>query len=126
MKRVIAALIAAFTTANGLIMLLDGQHWYGAVPGVPETGPYNGHFIQDIGIAFLVAGLALAATAWRPRYWPAGAAAAAFLGGHALLHLAGMLGGHDHHTGFDLLAIVVPAALTVYSIIPTQKETFHA
>ena len=125
MKRILAAVIAAFTTANGLIMLLDGPHWYATVPGVPDTGPYNGHFIQDIGLAFLVAGVALAVTAWRPRCWPAGAAGAAFLAGHALLHLVGMVAGHDHQTGFDLLAIVVPAALAVYATLPI-KETQHA
>jgi hypothetical protein len=42
-------------------MLFDGATWYASVPGVVETGPYNPHFVQDIGAAFLVAGLALAA-----------------------------------------------------------------
>ncbi|MGP8120810.1 MAG: hypothetical protein ACLP8B_09830 [Xanthobacteraceae bacterium] len=125
MKRVIASLVALFSGLNGLLMLADGAGWYGRVPGVPETWPYNAHFVQDIGIAFLVAGLALAAAAWRGRFWPAGAAGAGFLAGHALIHLAGILGGHAHHAAFDLAAIVAPAALAVYCIIPTQ-ETNHA
>jgi hypothetical protein len=125
MKRAIASLIGLVNAVNGLLMLLDGAGWYGRIPGVPETGSYNAHFVQDIGIAFLVSGLALVAGAWRPRYWPAGAAAAAFLAGHALLHLAGLFTGHAHHAAFDLLAIMLPAALAVYSVIPSQ-ETYHA
>jgi len=125
MKRIIAALVALYSAINGLTMLVDGPNWYIRVPGVPETGPYNGHFVQDIGIAFLAAGLSIAAAAWRLRYWPAGAAGAAFLAGHALLHLVEIGGGHDPHAIFDLLLVVLPAALAVYSIIPA-KENHHA
>ena len=125
MKRIIAGLVALYSAVNGLIMLIDGPNWYIRVPGVPETGPYNGHFVQDIGVAFLTAGMALAAAAWRLRYWPAGAAGAAFLAGHALIHLVEILQGHDHHALFDLALVVLPAALAVYAIIPT-KERNHA
>jgi hypothetical protein len=125
MKAVIASLVALFTGVNGLLMLVDGAGWYGRVPGVPDTGPYNPHFVQDIGVAFLVAALALAASAWRPRYWPAGVAGAGFLAGHALIHLVDIAIGHTLHAAFDLLAVVVPAALAVYSLIP-QQETQHA
>jgi hypothetical protein len=125
MKAVIAFLVALLTGANGLLMLVDGAGWFGRVPGVPETGPYNPHFVQDIGVAFLVAGLALAAGAWRPRYWPAGLAGAAFLAGHALIHLVDIAFGHTHHAVFELLAVVVPAALALYSAVPAQ-EAHHA
>jgi hypothetical protein len=71
MRRLIAAILAILTLFNGLAMLAAGPLWYETVPGVSETGPFNPHFVQDIGVAFLVAGLALAARAWRPRHWPA-------------------------------------------------------
>jgi hypothetical protein len=103
-------------------MLVAGPHWYETVPGVTDTGPFNPHFVQDIGLAFLMAGLALAARAWRPRYWPAAVAGAGFLAAHALLHLALIAGGHSHHVAFDLLAIVVPAAIALYSAFPNQGE----
>ena len=122
MRRIIAAIAGAVSALNGLIMLVDGPTWYARVPGVTDTGPFNGHFIQDIGLAFLVAGLALAARAWRPRYWPAGLAGAGFLAGHGALHLAGLLIGHAHHAAFDLVGIVIPAALALYSAIPTQND----
>ena len=122
MRRSIAAVLAVLTALNGLIMLLAGAAWYESVPGVSETGPYNPHFIQDIGAAFLVAGLALAARVWRPRYWPAAVAGAGFLVAHALLHLLMIVSGHDHYVAFDLIAIVLPSALALYSAFPDPGE----
>lgn len=125
MRRSIAAILAIPTLINGLAMLLAGPRWYESVPGVTDTGPFNPHFVQDIGLAFLVAGLALAARAWRPRYWPAAVAGAGFLAAHALLHLVLIVGGHSHHVAFDLLAIVLPSAIALYSAFPSQGES-HA
>jgi hypothetical protein len=124
MRRLISAILALLTVVNGFLMLVAGPFWYASVPGASETGPYNPHFVQDIGAAFLVAGLALAARAWRPRYWPAAVAGAAFLAVHALLHLGMILTGHDYHAGFDLVAIVLSSALALYSAFPTQGEQY--
>jgi len=125
MQRLIAAILTIPTLINGLTMLVAGPFWYASVPGVTDTGPFNPHFVQDIGVAFLVASLALAARAWRPRYWPAAVAGAGFLAAHALLHLVMIIGGHDHRAGFDLVAIVLPSALALYSAFPAQGES-HA
>jgi hypothetical protein len=125
MRRLLAAILAIPTLANGLVMLAAGSRWYETVPGVTDTGPFNPHFVQDIGLAFLMSGLALAARAWRPRYWPAAVAGAGFLAAHALLHLVLIAGGHSHHVASDLLAIVVPSALALYSAFPSQGE-YHA
>ena len=65
MRRILAALAAILGVLNGLAMLFAGRRWYETLPGVIETGPYNPHFVQDIGAAFLVAGLSLAARVWR-------------------------------------------------------------
>jgi len=125
MQRLIAAILAIPTLANGLVMLFAGPAWYERVPGVTETGPFNPHFVQDIGIAFVVAGLALGARAWRPRYWPAAVAGAGFLAAHALLHLLMIVGGHDHHAMFNLFAVVLPSAAALYSAFPSRGES-HA
>jgi peptidoglycan/LPS O-acetylase OafA/YrhL len=122
MRRSISAILAVLTVLNGSMMLFAGPAWYANVPGASDTGPYNPHFVQDIGAAFLVAGLALAARAWRPRYWPAAVAGAGFLVAHALLHLLMILSGHDHHALIDLVAVVLPSALALYSVFPTPGE----
>jgi hypothetical protein len=88
MTRIVAAALAAILGANGLAMLFAGLWWYGAVPGVTATGPYNPHFVRDIGAAYLVVGASLAAFAVRPREaWPAVVVAAAFLTLHAAIHV---------------------------------------
>jgi len=122
MRRSIAAIFAALSVLNGLMMLFAGPSWYANVPGVSETGPYNPHFVQDIGAAFLVAGFALGARAWRSPYWPAAVAGAGFLAAHALIHLVAIITGHGHHAAADLAAIVLPSALALYSAFPNQGE----
>ena len=86
--RSLAAVLAVVLGGNGLVMLFAGLWWYGVVPGVTATGPFNPHFVRDIGAAYLVVGASLAAFAWRPRAaWPAVAAAAGFLTLHAAVHV---------------------------------------
>jgi len=122
MKRLIAAILAVANVANGLMMLVAGPLWYQSVPGAAETGPFNPHFVQDIGAAFLVSGLALAIRAWLPVYWPAAVAGAGFLAAHGLIHLAAIVAGHDHHAAFDFVAVVLPSAIALYSAFPTKGE----
>jgi len=84
----LAAALGLVLAANGLAMLFASLAWYDAVPGVPATGPYNAHFVRDVGAAYLVAALGLAWFAWRRREgWPALAAGAAFLTFHAAIHV---------------------------------------
>ncbi|MCC8946111.1 hypothetical protein H8A97_13600, partial [Bradyrhizobium sp. Arg62] len=81
MKRWIAGILALFNLANGLVMLSAGSLWWSLVPGAADTGPFNSHLVQDVGIAFIAAGLGLAARALWPAWWPAAVAGAAFLAG---------------------------------------------
>jgi hypothetical protein len=122
MQRWIAGILAVFNISNGLAMLFASFTWWVSVPGAPDTGPFNPHLVEDVGAAFLVAGLALAARAWRPAYWPAALAGSGFLAAHAAIHLVMIASGQDHHAGADLLAVIVPAALALYSAFPTHGE----
>jgi hypothetical protein len=83
-----AILMGAAAAANGLFMLVSPEHWYFSVPGVTTTGPFNQHFIRDIGLIFLLVGTAFLVGAAKPQYrvvlW---AAPTLWLGGHALFHL---------------------------------------
>ncbi len=54
-KRILAAVLGLLSAANGLVMLAAGRRWYEQAPGVAETGPYNPHFVADIGVAYAVA-----------------------------------------------------------------------
>lgn len=82
-----AILMGLAALANGIFMLALPENWYFAVPGVTTTGPYNQHFIRDIGLVFVFIGAAFLVGAKRPRYrillW---AASTLWLGAHALFH----------------------------------------
>jgi len=82
-----AILMGVAALANGLFMLVSPERWYFLVPGVTTTGPFNQHFIRDIGLIFLFVGTAFLVGAARPRYrvvlW---AAPTLWLVGHALFH----------------------------------------
>ncbi|ODM74849.1 hypothetical protein A6X20_33735 [Bradyrhizobium elkanii] len=107
-------------------MLSAGSLWWSFVPGAADTGPFNPHLVQDVGIAFIAAGLGLAARALWPAWWPAAVAGAAFLAGHGVLHLVMIAGGHDRHAASDLVAVVLPAALALYSALPNQGEDMRS
>lgn len=88
MDRWLAAALAVVLGANALAQIFASFWWYGAVPGVMATGPYNAHFVRDVGAAYLVAAAGLAWFAWRPeRGWAALVAGAAFLLLHAGVHV---------------------------------------
>lgn len=83
-----AAALGLGAFANGTFMLLAPGEWYVAVPGVTTTGPFNQHFIRDIGLVFLFIGTAFLTGIARPRHRViAWGASTVWLGGHALFHL---------------------------------------
>lgn len=122
LKRALSALLGGIAALNGAFMLGAGRRWFETTPGVADTGPFNPHFVADVGAAYLVAGFALLARAWRPRFWPAAAAGAAFFCGHAAIHVVSLLRGHSHHAGFELALVVLPAALSLWAAFPSKGE----
>lgn len=84
----LAVLFGLGLAANGVFMLVAPGDWYFAVPGVTTTGPFNQHFLRDIGLIFVLVGAALLAGVARPpmrvALW---GASALWLSGHALFHV---------------------------------------
>ena len=87
MRTKLTWVLGLLAAANGVFMLVAPAAWYAIVPGVPDTGPFNTHFIRDIAAAFLVAGGALVWCARDARARPAALGSAAFFTLHALVHL---------------------------------------
>jgi hypothetical protein len=118
--------------ANGAVMLAAGRWWYGAVPGVPQTGPFNPHFVKDIGAAYFVAGAAFAWLGVRasPAARGAAAAAAGFLGLHAAIHLAEAAGAPAGLADLarDFPGVILPALLAGWVVAAPyrQREPRHA
>jgi hypothetical protein len=122
LRRVLAAVLGATGALNGAFMLIDGARWYDTVPGLAHTGPFNPHFVADIGAAYLVAGAALILRAWRPRYWPAAVAGAAFMAAHALIHVADLTLQRSGDPRVDIFLVIIPAALALWAAFPGKGE----
>lgn len=125
MKRGLAGLLALVFGLNGLVMIFAGLWWYGAVPGVVQTGPYNPHFVKDIGSIYLVCAGALAWRAARPLAGQGAlVAAAAFQILHALVHLtdAAVCGNPMAALVRDTPAIFVPTLITVWLAWPARES----
>ena len=111
----LAAVLGVASAANGLFMLISPANWYFSVPGVTTTGPFNQHFVRDIGLIFLLVAIAMLAGVVRPvARVPLWSAAALWLAGHALFHFwevaVGICG-----TGAlaqDFPAVTLPAIVT--------------
>ncbi|WP_300295558.1 hypothetical protein [Ferrovibrio sp.] len=118
--RGLTALLAAGLVLNGLFMLAVPGGWYAGVPGVSGTGPFNDHFVRDIGAAFIATGLG---AAWAARRGQRSGLlpAAVFLGLHAAIHLVETLvAGHAHGTALfvELLGIHLPALAALALVLP--------
>ncbi len=101
--------------ANALWMLAGPMHWYRELPAaVPDTGPFNPHFVRDIGCAFLTVGVAQVWAAFDARARrPLVAMAALFFAAHALLHIYDTaVGNLPHgHWWLDFPGVYLPALL---------------
>ena len=124
MRRFIAIGLGMIQLATGASLLLVPKLFYDLVPGVAETGPLNPHFARDAGAAFLVAAAGLFWTARDRAAWPAGAAAAGFLGLHALIHVWDGFAGREsaEHLGLDLPLLLGFALLSIWVVWSARKS----
>ena len=94
--------------------------WYGSIPGVPETGAFNPHFVRDIGAAYIVSGAALIWFARDSRARPAAVMAAAFFALHAMVHAHDFIMASEtlRYAALDVPAIYLWAALAIWIAWP--------
>jgi hypothetical protein len=110
----LGVVLGVAAAANGLIMLLSPLDWYFLVPGVTTTGPFNQHFVRDIGLIFLFIAAALLLGAAKPQYrvvlW---GLPTLWLGGHALFHFWEVAVGicEPSVIARDFPAVTLPAIL---------------
>jgi hypothetical protein len=108
-------LLAILNLANGLWMIGDPSRWFTDLPAaVPDFGPYNEHFVRDVGAAFVAMAAALALAARRPAArLPLVGVVAVFYGLHAAAHVYDTVRGavDPHHWWTDLPGVYLPAVL---------------
>jgi hypothetical protein len=132
MDRIIRAgalLLGLFLVGNGLFMLADPADWYFAVPGVTTTGPFNQHFLRDIGLIYVIMGGGFLAGIVRPRdrvvIW---AASSLWLAGHALFHFwevsVGICG--TSALARDFPGVTTPAIAGLALTVAAMRRNAHA
>jgi uncharacterized protein YjeT (DUF2065 family) len=83
--RMIIIVIGAIYVINGIIMWIWPHLWYDVVPGISMMGPFNSHFVRDIGLVYMISGGAFiiyvkpaSDALWLAALWPAA---------HAVFHI---------------------------------------
>lgn len=123
------ALLGIGMFVNGIVMLYNPAFWYFAVPTVTATGPFNQHFIRDIGLIYLMIGagylIGIFAPAQRVWLW---AAATLWLGLHGFFHLWEIGVGY---CGADTIAknghaVYLPAIIGLIGIVIELRERRRA
>lgn len=125
MRSTLLFLLGLPLLANGLFMLLAPATWYGLTPGVSATGPFNPHFVRDIGAAYGVAGGSLLALMRYAAAWPAALAGDCFLLLHAAVHVADALQGRiaPTHLLVDAVLVLLPALIALALAWPRSHPT---
>ena len=130
---VIAFFLGVAMAGNGAYMSYAPDTWYRQVPGVTASGPFNPHFIVDIGLIYLLVGAAyLIGIAWRRQRIGLWLFATAWLAGHALFHLLEAIDSDVTAAAMrrDFIGVTLPALLgmalvinTALSNIPGARDT---
>ncbi|MDP6978727.1 MAG: hypothetical protein QF570_09015 [Myxococcota bacterium] len=125
----ILLLLGVAMLANALWMFAGPMHWYQEVPAaVPDTGPFNPHFVRDIGCAFFAAGVALVWGARSAAYrFPLVVSATVFLAAHALLHIYDTSVGNlpSDHWWIDFAGVYLPVILLGFVLWRLQPRATH-
>jgi hypothetical protein len=111
---------------NGLWMLCFPLSWYTDFPAaIPHTGPFNPHFVRDLGVVYLVVALGFGWCAlYLDRSRPMHLGLTAFFVGHALIHLADLLTGRlpGTHWLIDTPLVFVPALLLMILSVSSVRR----
>ena len=103
---------------TGLFIVAQPETFYGLVPGLSAMGPFNSHFVLDVGLALLASGALLGRGART-------GTTAILLAGvlwpllHAIFHV--QVWSHrgfpfDGIFAFDLAAVIVPPFLALLAV----------
>jgi hypothetical protein len=110
---------------NGTWQLVAPEAWYWAIPGVPDRGPFNQHFVRDIGIIYALSGAGLIMGGLRaehrtPYWW----APTLWLCGHALFHFwevaVGICGPESLLE--DFAGVTLPALITLALMMHARND----
>ena len=108
--------LVGYYLLTGLFLSIWPSGFYENAPGVTDTGPYNMHFMRDVGFAFTVSAVGIA-FGIRKGLKPLLLFGAAWLTMHGAFHLVLWI-VHPEHTSaaalIDLVLVVLPAVVVTY------------
>jgi hypothetical protein len=125
----IALLLGFVMVVNATWQLVAPEGWYWAIPGVPDRGPFNQHFVRDLGIIYTLTGVGLILGALRPQqrfgYWWA---PTAWLVGHALFHVWEVLVGICGPASLveDFAGVTLPALTALVLLVYARRADVTA
>jgi hypothetical protein len=115
MRRILLLLLAGMWMLTGLYAFFMPEAFYNGTPGLKQMGPFNIHFIGDVGLAFMASGGVTLWGAWhRLRGLAIGGASWPML--HALFHI--QIWSHrgfpfDYIAAFDFAFVITPALIVL-------------
>tara|TARA_R110002110_G_scaffold10551_7_gene51960 strand:- start:813 stop:1214 length:402 start_codon:yes stop_codon:yes gene_type:complete len=121
---VVALLLGMAMLMNGVFMTVAPESWYWLVPGVPDRGPFNQHFVRDIGFIYILGGAAFVYgafyTSHRALLW---LIPTAWLSVHAMFHIWEVIVGICGPESLieDFAGVTVPALLGVCLIYGSYR-----
>ncbi|OKY27182.1 MULTISPECIES: hypothetical protein [Thalassotalea] len=124
-----AILLGLFAFVNGVLMTFSPDTWYWLVPGVPDRGPFNQHFIRDIGIIYLLIGIAFIYGALLKKHsvdlW---VVPTLWLTGHAIFHIWEVYAGICNPEALidDFAGVIFPAMIAIGLIYLTHRTSKNA
>ena len=108
---IILYVLGAYHFATGIVAYFMTGFFYERFTA--HTGPFNDHFLSDVGAAYLTAGLALMLAAYIEKWRvPFAVSAVLFLGLHSLIHIAEIVTGQldGMQIASDLITVILPTA----------------
>jgi hypothetical protein len=126
MLKLFYLLSSIFSLLNAAWMLGLPFSWYTSFPAaIPDTGPFNAHFVRDIGVAYGCTALGFGWCALDPRRGrPVHLGLTIFFTGHALIHLFEILSGHLPHAHWliDAPMVFLPALILIVLAVPAVRN----
>ena len=122
----VAIVLGVLMLANGTFMVLAPEAWYWAIPGVPDRGPFNQHFIRDVGFIYLPMGALFGYGAiyaqHRFRLW---LLPAAWLFCHALFHVWEVVVGICGPESLleDFAGVTLPALIAIWLTVDGYRRS---
>ncbi|MGP9800566.1 hypothetical protein [Rheinheimera sp. NSM] len=120
-----ALLLGLAALVNGSFMTIAPETWYWLVPGVPDRGPFNQHFLRDIGMNYLLLGAAFVYGAlYRKQRLILWSVPTAWLVSHAVFHVWEVLVGICGPQSLidDFAGVTLPALVALSLLYAGAKE----